>query len=249
VIAASFGFDSLISKKGFVQDEKFGPHYRHQLGDRSLFRQCAEKIKSHEVWSEGANLLQIVTYSGHFPFSLPENLRKLKFSDEIPAMLRDYMTVANYTDEAIGNFIEELRKDSLFDNTLIVITGDHEGLMEKRDDLYHSAKGGEIVSPEPFVPLIMLNMPESFRNKKYNKVMGQIDIYPTLLELLGLSDYKYKGLGSSVLNPEKAGIAINPHGSIYGDTLNVSPTEIQHLKEAWKVSDEIIKYDFFRNFE
>jgi phosphoglycerol transferase MdoB-like AlkP superfamily enzyme len=245
VIAASFGFDSLISQNCFVQDEKVGPHYRHQLGDMSLLRQCAEKIKSREVWSEGANFVQIVTYSGHFPIVLPEHLRKLKFTDEIPSMLRDYMTVAHYTDEAIGRFIEELRQDSLFRNTLIVITGDHEGLMEQRDDLYHSAKGREIVSPDPFVPLIMLNMPESFRNVKYNKVMGQIDIYPTLCELLGLSGYKNKGLGSSVLNVAKVGIAINPHGTVFGDTVNVAPAEIQHLKEAWKVSDEIIKYDYF----
>ncbi|MDR0836520.1 MAG: LTA synthase family protein, partial [Tannerella sp.] len=44
VIAVSFGFDSLISKTNFIQDEKTGPHYRHQLGDVSLLRQCAEKI-------------------------------------------------------------------------------------------------------------------------------------------------------------------------------------------------------------
>jgi phosphoglycerol transferase MdoB-like AlkP superfamily enzyme len=259
IIAVSFGFDSLVSKTGFIQDEKAGPHYRHQLGDVSLLRQCARKITTGETWTGEANIVQIVTYSGHFPFTLPEKLRKLSFSEQFPAMLRDYMLVANYTDRAIGNFIDSIRSEPQFENTLIVITGDHEGLMEMREHLCNTEKGNGLVSPYPFVPLIIVNAPASLRSRLirngivdsvstctgYNRVMGQIDIYPTLLDLLGLSAYQWKGLGTSILNPDKPAIAINPQGKIYGDTTGVTSSAIQHLKDAWHVSDEIIKYDYF----
>ena len=36
---------------------------------------------------------------------------------------------------------------------------------------------------------------------RYDKVMGQIDMYPTLLNLLQLDDYYWSGLGQSILDP------------------------------------------------
>ncbi|MDR1524958.1 MAG: LTA synthase family protein [Tannerella sp.] len=257
VIAPAFGYDSLVSKNHFMQDEKVGPHYRHQLGDVSLLRQCAGKINDGRVWKDGANLLQIVTYSGHFPFVLPDDLKEVHFSGDIPLRMRDYMTVANYTDRALGSFVEAIRSVPGFDNTLIVITGDHEGLADMRDNLCRDKAGQGIVSDAPFVPFIVLNVPPALRSAmqdafdlsgagiRYKKVMGQVDIYPTLLDLLELTDYTWRGMGRSILDPAKKGIAVNAHNAVYGDTTDVSG--IQHLKEAWKVSDEIIRYDYFRH--
>ena len=268
IMLPKFGYDSLVSKTGFIQDEKVGPHYRHQLGDVSLLRQCVEKINSNEVWQAGVNILQIVTYSGHFPFTIPDNMKKISFSDNVPGLMRDYMSTANYTDRALGLFVDSIKSNPEFDNTLIIIVGDHEGLADMRDEFCSSDAGQGIVSEYPFVPLIIANIPDSLRsvlygidifkttsddscnNKtpgcmRYNKVMGQIDIYPTLLDLLNLTDYQWTGLGFSILNPEKPGIAIDPYGKVYGDTTVVSPAIIFHLGEAWRVSDEIIRYNYF----
>ena len=267
VILSNFGYDSLISKKGFIQDEKVGPHYRHQLGDVSLLRQCVEKIKRNEVWKKGVNMLQIVTYSGHFPFTIPDYLKEISFSDDVPEGMCDYMTAANYTDRALGLFVDALKSDSVFDNTLIIIVGDHEGLADMRDDFYNSDAGRGVVSENPFVPLIIANIPDSLRSilcatdifeassglrndkasgcLRYNKVMGQIDIYPTLLDLLNLTEYQWGGLGYSILNPEKPGIAIDPYGKVYGDTTGLDDKMFRHMIDAWKVSDKIIRYDYF----
>jgi phosphoglycerol transferase MdoB-like AlkP superfamily enzyme len=277
VINKAFGFDSLLSRNNFIQDEQVGPHYRHQLGDVSLLRQCAAKIRKGEVWQDSvANLIQIVTYSGHFPFALPEHLREVGFSDTVPMRMRDYMTVAHYTDRALGQFIEELRLMKCYDNTLIMITGDHEGLVDMRSELTESNAGRGIVSDKPFVPVIILNMPTTLPTNggdkymvyddspksvgcmRYEAVMGQIDIYPSLIDLLGLSDCEWSGLGSSIMNPSKKGLAIDAQGKVYGDedddesvnihnqgSADVLKDDKQRLKDAWKVSDCIIRYDYF----
>jgi phosphoglycerol transferase MdoB-like AlkP superfamily enzyme len=262
VIAPAFGYDSLVSKSHFIQDEKVGPHYRHQLGDVSLLRQCAGKISNGQVWIAGANLLQMITYSGHFPFALPDYLKDVHFSDHLPLRMRDYMTTAHYTDRALGLFVERIRAVPEFENTLIVITGDHEGLADMRDDLCRDEAGRGIVSEAPFVPFIMLNVPPALRpvlqrqpdafdlsdaGMRYKKVMGQIDIYPTLLDMLGLTDYPWRGVGRSILAPVNKGIAVNAHNAVYGDATGVSGEDVRHLKEAWTVSDEIIRYDYFRH--
>ena len=107
------------------------------------------------------------------------------------------MVVANYTDYAIGQFITFLRSQKKFENTMIVITGDHEGFGLTRKPLYEHALGKDIISPERFTKLIVLNSPVHLR---YEKVMGQVDLYPTLLDLLGADDYPWRGLGESILS-------------------------------------------------
>ena len=193
VIEPAFGYDGLLSKADFVNDEPVGPRYRPQIGDGSLMRQIADKIRRRKVWDDnGQMLLQCVTYSGHFPFVLPERLRQVTFSDRFPPRMRDYMMTANYTDRALGQFVEQLRTDGIYEHTLIVITGDHEGLVDMRSEWCASEGGHGLVSEDPMVPLIILNAPKGMR---YEQVMGQIDIYPTLLQLLGLADYAWQGLG------------------------------------------------------
>lgn len=242
-IALSFGMDSIVDYSDFEQTEMFGTHKR--LGDVPFLKQVADKIARGEIWShrnEGENVcLQLVTYSGHAPFILPERLRELQFSSHIPEKMADYMTTAHYTDKAIGQFIDYLRTLPQYDNTLIVIAGDHEGLGDHRAELINSQGGRGIVSEEWLTPVIAVNSPVGGR---IDKTIGQIDIYPTLLGLLGLGDYEWKGLGQSALDPSHPGVAVNsillPHGSLD------SPAIIERLKEAYNVSDLIITHDYFR---
>lgn len=237
-VARAFGIDTILSYPDFEQTEAFGT--RKTLGDRAFFRQCIDKIERGEIWPVGEKaFVQMVTYSGHFPFRLPEELKTITFSDTIPEMMRDYMTDAHYTDAAIGSFIDYLRTRPDYDSTLVVITGDHEGLANNRRDLCAS-KGGDVISKDEFTPLIILNAPAAMA---YDGVMGQIDIYPTILELLGLRDYKWHGLGQSILDPSKAAVAVSPRMVVKGDTAGITAARLEHLRQAPEISDLIIRFN------
>lgn len=149
--------------------------------------------------------------------------------------------MANYTDRALGEFIAQLRADRRFDNTLIMIMGDHEALGTVRKELCNDPVGKQIVSDKPFVPLIILNAPF---NLYYGKVMGQIDVYPTLLDLLGLNNYWWRGVGESILDPHNPNFEIDPQLNIVGDTAGVAEDDIRRAKMAWEISDMIIRYDY-----
>ena len=245
IIDPALGYDSLIAKASFVNDEPVGPRYRPQIGDVALMRQIADKIVRGEVWDAHRHmLLQCVTYSGHFPFALPDRLREVRFSDRFPERMRNYMATARYTDRAIGLFVDRLRAAGVYDSTLIVITGDHEGLGEMRRAWCESAGGRSVVSDRPMVPLIILNAPRGLR---VEAVGGQIDIYPTLLRLLGLRRYAWRGMGRSLTDPNRPPVAIDPHGRVYGLADSVSTTALQRMKEAWPVSDAMIRYDYLGN--
>lgn len=238
-IAQSFGMDTIIAYHDFELTEAFGTHKR--TGDGSFFAQCQEKIEKGEIWKEGENAyMQLITYSGHAPFILPEYLREISFSSDIPEKMGNYMITARYTDKAIGKFVEYLKTLPQYKETLIVITGDHEGLASYRAELCESPGGKGIVSDKQFTPFIVVNSPIGMR---YDEVMGQIDMYPTLLNLLQLDDYYWTGLGESILNPEKKGFAVGSQMNVEGE--GYSPEDEDFAKEAYDISDEMIRFNYF----
>lgn len=238
VIAGSFGTDTVIAYQDFKLEEAFGTHKR--TGDGAFLAQCRQKIADGEIWKKGENVyMQLVTYSGHAPFRLPEALKEVRFSSAIPQKMNDYMTTARYTDKAIGRFVEYLKTLPQYDETLIVITGDHEGLASYRRELCEAPGGKGIVSDKTFTPFIVVNSPVGMR---YDKVMGQIDMYPTLLNLLRLDDYGWSGLGQSILDPSKKGFAVSPQLKVEGES--VTPPEAARAKEAYEISDRMIRFDY-----
>ena len=154
--------------------------------------------------------------------------------------MADYMTVAHYTDKAIGKFVEYLKTRPEYERTMVVITGDHEGLADLRKELCHTKAGKGIISEDEFTPFIVLNSPIPMH---YLKVMGQIDIYPTLLNLFGLEKFRWSGIGQSILAPRKPGIAISPKRKIEGDTLHISADELLRMQQSQVISDRIIRFD------
>lgn len=241
-VARSFGTDTIISYHDFKMTEAFGTHKR--IGDASFFQQCREKIERGEVWKPGESVyMQFITYSGHAPFKLPDHLRTITFPASIPEKAADYMTTAHYTDKAIGDFVAYLKTLPQYKETIVVIVGDHEGLASYRQELVGNPACRGLVSDKQLTPFIVLNSPVGMR---YDKFMGQIDIYPTLLNLMQLDAYRWHGLGQSILDPRKQGVAV---GSVMNVEGTGSDKEVERLKEAHTVSDYMLRYDWLKRLD
>ena len=241
-VARSFGTDTIISYHDFKMTEAFGTHKR--IGDASFFQQCREKIERGEVWKPGESVYMLfVTYSGHAPFKLPDHLRTITFPASIPEKAADYMTTAHYTDKAIGDFVAYLKTLPQYKETIVVIVGDHEGLASYRQELVGNPACRGLVSDKQLTPFIVLNSPVGMR---YDKFMGQIDIYPTLLNLMQLDAYRWHGLGQSILDPRKQGVAV---GSVMNVEGTGSDKEVERLKEAHTVSDYMLRYDWLKRLD
>lgn len=125
---------------------------------------------------------------------------------------------------------------------MVIITGDHEGLADFRAGLCRTEAGKGIVSDQLFTPFIVINSPVGMR---YEPVMGQVDIYPTLLNLLHIDTYFWKGMGQSILDPCKEPFAINPQYQFVGDTVGAIPEKTDFLKKSWTISDLLIRCDYW----
>lgn len=236
MVARAFGIDTLVMRDCWVNNEKVGS--RKKLGDASFMRQAVRKMKQKQLWPVGQNAyMQFVTYSGHNPFVLPDRLKRIHLKGNYPTKMADYIYMANYTDYALGELLSYLKTRPDYKNMMIVITGDHEGLASDRADILKSKVAQGIVSPKQFTPFIVVNSPVGLH---YDKVMGQIDMYPTVLNLMHLDHYAWKGLGQSILDPGKYPVAVGSNMNVEG---RAPKKEINRLKEAFYISDLMIRYN------
>lgn len=243
-VADAFGYDKLWHNGDFENTDPVGIF--RLLSDGALMTQIVEKLKTRPIWSEDENaMVTVVTFSGHNPFVLPDHLRRISFKGDMPEMIKNYMITANYTDYSLQIFIDYLRSRSDWEDTMVVITGDHEGLAIDRQNAVNNPVSGKFVDPLQHTPLIILNSPVAGR---YDREMGQVDIYSTILDLMNIPEYPWKGLGYSVISPDAPGIAIGSSGEVVTNLENPDPETISGLKKARTVSDRIIKFDLLQHY-
>lgn len=99
----------------------------------------------------------------------------------IQSILSDYYSLITHLDDQVGNIIEVLKKNGLYENTIIVYAADNglaagsHGLLGKQNLYEHSTK----------VPLI-LKGPGIPKDTEFDALVYLYDLYPTLSELAGL---------------------------------------------------------------
>jgi len=97
-----------------------------------------------------------------------------------------YDSEIHQTDELIGGLLDRLRADGLLDRTIVAITSDHGESFGEHGYLQHGPRVDESVM---HVPLI-LHLPEGHPDRRPGLVIDSlarvIDLFPTLLDVLGL---------------------------------------------------------------
>lgn len=136
----------------------------------------------------------LFTLSSHHPYFIPKHMRtKVKQgSQQLCASL-------NYGDIALRKFFEEAKKQPWYDNTLFVVLADHSPasitpLFSQRTHLYR-------------IPIAFYHPKGLLKKGKSTKIFQQLDIYPTLLDLLNI-DESYYSYGTSLYQqPEREAFA------------------------------------------
>ena len=101
------------------------------------------------------------------------------------------------------------------------------------------AAGAKLVSSEEYVPLLIINAPVGGYRKA---VMGQVDVYPTLLDQMGL-DADWRGMGFSALGQQSPSFAVTSGGRIVGNTSGTPAGLPAHVDGAREASDLTLRYD------
>ena len=196
-VEQSFGFDRMQFRDSWDNSESFG-HPRNP-SDGSLLRQIVARMEDGDIAPAGEpSFVEVITYSSHFPFVIPEEHRRISLSENYYGHMADYVTAINYTDYAIGEFITYLLNRPDGDETMIVVVGDHDGLVSERYPIRDSSPElAELVDLDLYVPMIVFNSPVTGR---IGYPIGQLDVYTTVLDLASLtSSARFTGMGASAV--------------------------------------------------
>jgi lipoteichoic acid synthase len=183
-MSEAYGFDHLYSMLDYQADMKDNENGDF-LNDGMIFKYAA--FKDHENSQPFCSL--ILTMSMHQPYdSFTEH--GFEVTDKnLPQSYKNYLINCHYFDMQIGTYLETLKKEGLYDNSLIVIVADHDARPRYLD------MEGKI--PDD-IPIYIIN--GGFNpSDAWNGECNQLDVYTTILDIMGI-DSRWRGLGHTLLN-------------------------------------------------
>lgn len=178
----ALGFSRFFSVKDYALTESVGLG----LSDRAFFDQSLEKLGRLKApfyaW--------MVTMSSHHPYDEAAALSDLPVGELEGTRLGHYLKSIHYADAQLGRFIEGLERQGLWQNSVVVVLGDHPGVQHDDREALFALTGQRPDSPLAWRKLqqipLMIHLPQGRRHGRIETAGGHIDLLPTLSNLLGL---------------------------------------------------------------
>lgn len=224
-MSQSYGFDTLMHQSElFDQLEANDWHSDKVIMEQAV--QYLPKLRKNFV-------AQLFTGVMHSPYNdVFKPATWISSSKQYTPSVRNYLEKTHFFDTQLAAFLDNMKNCGLYDKSVFVIVSDHS---EPVDDdpkgrLALSRNGDECV-------LIVLNAKQGAQIKG---PVGQIDVYPTILDVMGLNDYTWKGLGHSLLRNGISSVAISP------DEVRGTSALLPSQRQAWNVSNILIRANWFK---
>lgn len=193
--------------------------------DKELIGQFIEKYNEYEYG-------MILTMSTHTPFNAYAHLSNLSIPTGAPTSLSNYLKSFNYTDQCLATFFSAIESNEKLKNSTIVITADHtvfsKELRNSFNDFCTQKKMSFSIPLEGYCPLIIYS-PDIKGNRNVDEIAYQMDIFPSILDIIDCEDYYWNGFGVSLLKEEK--------------------TRKINAEEALELSNKLHQANYFKNIE
>ena len=198
----SLGFNRWYDKKDFPNQEIVG----YGASDRILYDKVVEKLLLMRSKRMPA-YYNVITLSNHFPFKTPDWMKTVKYGKGVDGTpVGQYLKTANYSDRQLGIFFDKLKKENLYNDAVIILYGDHFGISTKTEADKANIKkflGRNYDGLDTFnIPLIF-KLPNNARVGTFEMPAGQIDIMPTILNLVGIENKDRKMYGQDLMNTKE----------------------------------------------
>ncbi|MED0931282.1 LTA synthase family protein [Bacillus mobilis] len=236
-------------------------------------------LKDIEYFDQSVDILKTVdqpfyarflTLTNHYPFTYDEDTKFIEPYNSGNGVFDRYIVTARYLDESIKKFIERLKAEGMYDDSIIVLYGDHYGISEK-----HNRAMAQFLEKDQITEFDTLNlqrtplyihMPGQTEGQTISKPTGQIDMKPTILNLLGIDTTNDIRFGHDMFSDEYTGFVVLRDGSfitdkyaytnntfydrITGEIVDLQKKEAQALinraQNELRMSDKIIEGDLLR---
>ena len=234
------------------------------LKDKPFFKASAE----YQSKMKQPFYSHLITLTNHYPFTLNSEDASIDKPNTGDSTVDGYIQTAHYLDQALEQYINDLKTKGLYDDSVIMIYGDHYGISENHNNAMEKLLG-EQITPAKFTDLnrtgFWLKIPG--KNGTVDETYaGQVDVMPTILHLVGIDSKNYLMLGTDMLSkdhndviPFRNGDFITKdykfvNGKVYSNKNNelitTPPKDLEKNKKQvekdLEMSDEVLNGDLFR---
>ncbi|WP_170169112.1 LTA synthase family protein [Mesobacillus subterraneus] len=221
----ALGFDEYFDQDYFGKEDFIA----YGVSDEILYKKTIEKLAGFNGQKFYAH---IIALSSHYPYDFPET--KIAHTITLPdsfngSIVGSYIKSVSYADFAFGLLLEELKAAGLYDDSVIVVYGDHQGVQTQNEK--DTALVNDLVGHDYHSVLDHLNVPliikvPSATGGTIDTIGGLVDVYPTIANLLGLDIRDEIVFGTDLLNSKKNTVGIRfyaPTGTFVTKEYTFSP--------------------------
>ena len=182
----TFGVENIELKDSFADTSENIMGY---LSDELLYTQAVEKLKSYDM----PFVSYIVSASSHTSFSLDGLEDRSKVSIDVgkykDTFFGNYLEAVNYADYAFGILIDKLKEANLYDDTVILLFGDHNGMDMYNEEMLNFLQETDLGLTDTDIKLNYIRVAcgmkiPGIENIKIEKTVSKLDIKPTFAYLI-----------------------------------------------------------------
>ncbi|MGX4669588.1 LTA synthase family protein [Cerasibacillus sp. JNUCC 74] len=190
---------------------------------------------------------KLITLTNHFPFELGEEDKSIEPYNSNSSTLNNYFPTVRYMDESIEQFFNQLKKSGLYENSIIVIMGDHNGISANHNRAMSQYLGKEEITPYDQVQLqrvpLFIHIPGYGKGGVKSEVSGQIDVKPTLLNVLGIKNSDDIQFGNDLFSNNRKGFIALRDGSFISEDHMYTNNTCYDRKTGEPIAEEDNKND------
>ena len=198
---------------------------------------------------------KLITVTNHYPYILDKKNKSIDPLTTGDKTVDPYVQTAHYLDQSIQEFLNYLDASGLRKNSILILYGDHYGisnnhpsainkiLKTKKANNYQLAMFQKV----PF----MINM-DGLKGGIDHTYGGEIDVLPTLEDLLGMSSKNYIQFGQDLLSPQRNQIVsfrdgdfVTPKYTKYNGDIYYTKTGKQIKHQTPKQKKELDKIQYY----
>ncbi|MBM4760687.1 LTA synthase family protein [Bacillus sp. B15-48] len=197
-IYKSFGFDKFFDSSYYDMSPENVTNYG--LMDKPFFKESIPLLQAlpQPFYSK------FIMLTHHYPFTMNQEEATIEPHYTGSKTVDNFFQTARYSDEALEQFFNDLKESGLYDNSIIIMYGDHYGISQNHNRAMETVLGREVtpsVTAElQEVPLI-IHTP-GLKGGVNHTYGGQVDLLPTLLHLLGINAENFVHLGTDLLSKD-----------------------------------------------
>lgn len=223
----SWGYQYFISKNYYQTKENYENGYG--IKDKIFLKQSTKYLEQLPQ----PFYAKIITVTNHYPYQLDKENQSIPKTKTGDVTVDGYVQTAYYLDQAFGEFIAYLKKTGLYDKTMIVAYGDHYGISNNHKKAIAQLLGKKKVTSYDLamfqkVPF-MIHMP-GLKGGVNHTYGGEIDVMPTLMDLLGIKNTDTVQFGNDLLSSQHNQLVIFRNGDFTSPTYTKIGSKVYNNK-------------------